>query len=307
MKLTRIGFLVVLTVLVVTAPVSAGDVIANGVDLWFTPADGGTFVNFAADPIPSGFFCTGSKPFAEKVTFKGVPIPTEPKGVFGLADTIVQRLDDAVFSGRSGATRFHQNVDGMVDLPVAAAEVASTRVQVRAISFASIEPIRTDCGLFNVTARLAPGDQPITTMTITRENDFGGRFFAPLSLNVSLSFSPAKGPARETLEIARRVDFPGKANAFWSDQPGESGIQHLGVAQVDTTGDGSPDTFVPGTSNFAAGWNNGVAQRLPGDLQTASDGIAYTPYCNSIEVTYYGETHCHSNVVVEEPRTEVAY
>ena len=43
-----------LTALVVAVPVSAGDLIANGIDLWTTPGHGGTFVNFAADPIPAG-------------------------------------------------------------------------------------------------------------------------------------------------------------------------------------------------------------------------------------------------------------
>ena len=186
-----------------------------------------------------------------------------------------------------------------MDLPVAAAEIATTRVQVRAISFASVEPIRTDCGLFNVAARLAPGDQPITQMTITREHENGGRFFAPLSLNVLLTFSPVKGPAREPLEITHRVDFPGKTDAFWSSQPGEGGIQHVGFAQIDTTGNGVPDTFIPGTSNFAAGWNNGVAQRLPGDLQVTGGAIT-TPYCSSYELeVVYSYEECHA--------AEVAY
>jgi len=295
MRMTRVAFVLTLTALVVAVPVSAGDLIANGIDLWTTPGQGGTFVNFAADPIPADFFCTGSTPFAGKVTFKGVPIPTEPDGIFGNADTVVQRLDDAVFSSRRSGMRFQQNVDGMMDLP--AAEVASTRVQVRAISFVSIEPIRTACGAFTVTARLAPGDQPVTQMLITRENENGGRFFAPLSLNVLLSFSPAKGPARESLEMTRRVDFPGKANAFWSSEPGEGGIRQLGFAQIDTTGDGVPDTFVPGTSNFAAGWHNGLVQPSSDSLRATADGIAYTPYCSGTELAYYGGTECHATEV----------
>ena len=158
MKLTRVAFLAVLTALAVVAlPVSAGDVIANGIDLWSTPGEGGTFVDFAPNPIPADFFCTGSTPFAGKVTFKGVPIPTDPPGIFGNADTVIQRLDDAVFSSQRSGMRFHQNVDGMVELP--GREVATTRVQVKAISFIGIEPIRTACGAFTVTARLAPGDQ----------------------------------------------------------------------------------------------------------------------------------------------------
>lgn len=295
MKLTRVAFLVVLTALIVVAlPVSAGDVIANGIDLWTTPGLGGTFVNFAADPIPADFFCTGSKPFAGKVSFKGVPIPTEPAGIFGNADTVVQRLDDAVFSGRRSGVRFQQNVDGMVDLPVA--EVASTRVQVRAISFVSVEPIRTACGAFTLTARLAPGDQPVTQMLITREQDNGGRFFAPLSLSVVLAFSPVEGPAREALEISRRIDFPGKANSFWSEEPGVGGIRHLGFAQIDTTGNGVPDTFVPGTSNFAAGWHEGVIQPSSDSLR-ATSGAIITPYCSSKELSVYGETECHATEV----------
>lgn len=299
MKQTGRILVVALAALALTViPASAGDLIANGIDLWATPADGGTFVNFAADPIPADFFCTGSTPFVGKVVFKGVPIPTQPEGIFGNADTVVQRLDDAVFAGSGTATRFQQNVVGPAELPVAR-EIATTRVQVRALSFVSVEPIRTACGAFHVHTRLAPGDQPITQMTITREHANGGRFVAPLSLNVVLSFSPVKSPARETLEITRRVDFPGKANSFWSDEPGEGGVRHLGFAQIDTTGDGAPDTYIPGTSNFAAGWNDGQPLRpASGALATVEPEIVAvaepTPYCDSGEVTRYGDVHCHA-------------
>ena len=55
---------------------------------------------------------------------------------------------------------------------------AVTRIQFRALSLKSVEPIETACGKFTATARL-DGVQPVTQMRIIRETS-GGRFIAPL-------------------------------------------------------------------------------------------------------------------------------
>src|SRR5215210_15053 len=103
------------------APVFAADrVIQNGIDVWMTPADGSTFVDFAKTPIPAGFFCSGSAPFTGRVAFQGEPVVTGTPGALGATDTIVQRLDDAVFNKRG---------------------VAVTRTQVRALSLRSVAPL----------------------------------------------------------------------------------------------------------------------------------------------------------------------
>ncbi|HVR09071.1 MAG TPA: hypothetical protein VMW75_13565, partial [Thermoanaerobaculia bacterium] len=68
--------------------------IQKGVDLWMTVA-GFARTNLADDPIPAGFFCSASQPFAGTITFKGVPLAMDPPNSLGKMDTAVRRLDDA--------------------------------------------------------------------------------------------------------------------------------------------------------------------------------------------------------------------
>jgi hypothetical protein len=212
-------------------PVMAADnVIFNGSDLWVTPADGSTFADFSQEPIPAGFFCSKSAPFTGRITFKGVPLTTS-EGPLGKVDTIVQRLDDAVFNKRG---------------------VATTRIQMRALLLESIAPVKTACGSFRVKVRLE-GAQPITRMRIERRSEDGGRFAAPVAVNVRMSFLPVSGRAHERLEVTRKIRFRPSVIP-WSTPTGESrGLEKAGVLLVDTDGDGRPDTYLPGTSNFAAG------------------------------------------------------
>jgi hypothetical protein len=96
-------------------------------------------------------------------------------------------------------------------------EVATTRLQVKAISFAGTRPVQTGCGPYTVTASLS-GGQPITEMVIVRNSDQGGSFFAPLSLNVKLAFTPVRGGA--PVEVVRNITFPAKSLSVWSEAPG---------------------------------------------------------------------------------------
>src|SRR5262245_357449 len=140
--------MVLLTVLVAVPALAADRVIYNGIDLWRTPSDGSTYADFALTPIPAGFFCFKSEPFTGRIPFRGVPVATSVPGVLGATDTIVQRLDDAVFNRRG---------------------VATTRLQVRSLNFESLAPLKTACGDFVATLSL-DGEQPITKMRILREN-----------------------------------------------------------------------------------------------------------------------------------------
>lgn len=236
------------------APVFAADrVLQNGVDVWRTPADGSTFVDFAKTPIPAGFFCPGSAPFTDKVALRGEPIVTGTPGAFGgTADTIVQRLDDAVFNKQG---------------------VARTRIQFRALSLKSIAPIETECGKFTIFATL-DGVQPITRMVITRESKTGGRFTAPLALNVKVRFEPVGQVTKEALEIPVTVRFPGTVKMPWhkATAPVPSGF-----VLVDTDGDRVADTYLPGSSNFIAGMSK------PGVVEKA--------YACHVDPTS-GHTHC---------------
>ena len=228
MRMRSFG-IVFLVSLFATSVFAADRVIQNGIDVWVTKGDGSTFFDFATNPIPAGFFCPGSAPFTGRVTFQGEPIVTGTPGSLGAADTIVQRLDDATFDKRG---------------------VAVTRIQVRALSLKSMAPIETACGAFAAIVSL-DGVQPITRMRIIRENKTGGRFSAPLWLNVKVSFTPVGRVGREVLEIPVEVRFRANPNFPWRSKPGVP--TPAGFVKVDTDGDRVADTYLPGTSNFIAG------------------------------------------------------
>ncbi|MEE8583687.1 MAG: hypothetical protein V3T83_02430, partial [Acidobacteriota bacterium] len=122
--------------------VPSEDVIYSGVDLWVTPADSRTYSDFAGNPIPAGFFCEGSAPFSGVIAFTGGGLESVPAGILGDSDTIIYRMDDAIF-----------DKDG----------VATTRVKFLALSLASLEPLQTECGQFRAEIRLH-GAQPVTSM-----------------------------------------------------------------------------------------------------------------------------------------------
>lgn len=215
------------------SPAFAIDVIQNGSDLWQTPGNGTTYAKFDTEPIPAGFFCSGSAPFTGRVIFQGVPIATSPSGAFGPTDTIVHRLDDAVF-----------NKEG----------VATTRIQMRAMQFKGVEPLRTKCGKFNVGLVLDGNLQPITKMDIYRLGDDHGYFVAEISVNVKITFTPVSGKG-PTLEVTREVRFPPARNV-WASRPGKGVSASQGFVLADTDGNGRADAYVPGASNnFAAGWH----------------------------------------------------
>ncbi|HEV8581823.1 MAG TPA: hypothetical protein VGX68_22365 [Thermoanaerobaculia bacterium] len=228
----RLSTILVIAVLaLLAAPAFAAErVITNGVDLWRTPGDGSTYADFSKQSLPAGFFCQSSEPFTGRVVLKGIPIAAGDGRNLGLTDTIIQRLDNATFNKRG---------------------VARTRIQMRAMQFESMAPIKTACGLFKLYVTL-DGQQPITTMRIVRTSEKGGRFDAPIWVNVKLSFKPVGRVSTEVLELRKALRFPPAPNAQWSDSsPTPSPAE--GFVKVDTDSDGVPDTYLPGTSNFAAG------------------------------------------------------
>ncbi|HYG63325.1 MAG TPA: hypothetical protein VEL74_12140 [Thermoanaerobaculia bacterium] len=239
------------------------NVIYNGSDLWMTPADGSTYAEFKSNPIPAGFFCNKSEPFTGRIAFKGAPLATAD-GSLGNTDTIVQRLDDAVFNKRG---------------------IASTRIQVRALQFESLAPVKTACGSFRVFVRLQ-GEQPVTRMKIVRESEDGGRFFSPIAVKVRMSFVPVDGKGRERLEVTRSLRFKPSDHAFWS-VPSEQALEKRGVALVDTDSDNRPDTYVPGTSNFAAGRRASQNKAIQQDdsVGILHDGYEHYHYTTAAEST----------------------
>jgi hypothetical protein len=125
-------------------------------------------------------------------------------------------------------------------------------VQVRALQFESVAPIKTACGAYDVRVTLN-GQQPITRMRIFREDDQGGRFLAPIAVNVRMSFTPVDRKAAP-LSLTQSLRFPADPRAPWATTFNKRAPQRAGWVKVDTDGDGVADTYLPGTSNFAAGF-----------------------------------------------------
>ena len=260
--------MLVLSLLFSLSPLAADPMIQRGIDVFTTLADGKTYYDFAFSPIPAGFFCKGSKPFTGRVAFKGLPLTTGTPGELGAADTIIERLDDAVFDTQG---------------------VAVTRLQFRALSLVSIAPVQTACGAFHVYVSLG-GKQRVTTMNILRTQEGGGNFVAPLAVDVRMTFIPVK-PARH--KAARNLEFTGSftfpANPMpWSLRKSAM-AKGRGPVVVDTNGDLVPDTRLPGTSNFAPGQS---PDRLP--TNTARDGEC--PPC-AIIICHESDgcQHCYSD------------
>lgn len=239
--------------------------IQNGIDVWITPGDGTTFVQFDKDPIPKGFFCSKSAAFTGRVALRGRPLATGIPGELGGADTIVQRLDDAVFGA-----------DG----------VATTRIQLRALQLESIAPIKTACGDFHVRVSLN-GTQPTTKMRIIKSDENNGRFVAPLKVQYRVSFFPTDGNMAKRLEVVRGFTLAPAPNATWGAREKRTDLRQ-NTLLVDTDGDQVPETYLPKTSgNFQAGWTPAFERQLRNrSMQKLRQEIAY-------ECSYSVEPECH--------------
>ncbi len=224
-----------------------------GDDAWMTPPDGGTSIDFVADPIPAGYFGTGSLAFAGKIALRGVPLATTPPGALGVTDTLVRRL---------GATG-----------PIAVGATKTVAIEFIALRLQSINNFRVNYSgggfeIWRLDAGLSPSaGQNIGTMSITRTSGNGGVYNSSLLGLFHLTFtrvSPTPaitrvldcgiGDCEEMVFTAPNASWTligGPAN--W--QPSALGIDPLppGV-NVDINGDGFPDgVFTIGKSNFQVG------------------------------------------------------
>jgi len=222
----RSGALVALILVLGALPVVAAEsVIRRGIDTWTTVPEL-TFASFASNPLPAGFFCAEFAGFTGQIWLQGVPLASTEPDALGTTDTIVERLDNAVFNKKG---------------------VARTRVQVRALQLVGIEPFKTACGDYHVRVTL-DGEQPVSTMRIFRDNARGGRFQVPLALNTKVIFTRVDDEA-EQFELSYPVRFSVNPYHRWTyDAPR---AKRVGEVMVDSDWDGTPDTLLPGTSNFA--------------------------------------------------------
>jgi hypothetical protein len=244
------------------SPLSADSVIQRGIDVFTTVGDGRTFYDFAQSPIPAGFFCKKSKVFTGRVAFKGLPLATGTPGQLRNADTVIERLDDSVFDNKGAAV---------------------TRLQFRALSLVSVAPLKTACGDFHVYVALG-GKQRTTTMNIYRTQEGGGEFVAPLAVDVRITFIPVKPALNKarTLELEESFTVPPTPIPWRLAE--ETLAKRIGPVFVDTNGDLTPDTALPGTSNFLPGIS-------PNRTMTdkAGGGCGTTCHLNG------GEQHCYTN------------
>jgi hypothetical protein len=232
------------------APVAAGT-IAAGIDVWNTPDDGNTYVDFTQNPIPAGYFCTGAGAYAQQIPVKGSPIVTNPANALGSSDTIVQRTTDATFSGLT----------------------ATTTIQVAAVNLIQHAPITVNCGsagnqTFNVAVNLNPsppaGTQTQTSMSITESDSTGagGTFSATVVVPALVTFTNTSTGAKLT-PVSDVVTLQ-VSNGSWAATPGTGGVTYSNSLLIDSTGSGTASTSVPGTSsNFAAGWSKSCSPSCP--------------------------------------------
>lgn len=230
--------------------------IKQGVDVFQTSQGKPTGVDFSSHPIPAGFFCAGSAPFAGKVQLAGVPLTTSPPGVAANGDTVVARLSEGGFHG------------GSATIPVRAV----------ALHLSSVASIDVNCpaeGLtsWKVDACLC-GNQPTTKIVAKVDQACGcGHFNGSLALHTCLRFTRSDGkvvgPIPMPVELTIQ-DMP------WCPKPGPGQPVISGPFKVATTCDGPPDTEVEGTSNFFPGWTC--------DTQSSA-GDCWTKYASL--------THCH--------------
>jgi len=143
------------------------DAIAPGYDMFKTVSGGETYSSFANNPIPAGFFFEGSEAFTGRIDYVGVPLATQPVNALNGIDTIIERLDTAVFNDQGTA------VSGL---------------RIKALSMAAAAPIEVSGTLWDVSVSLTE-KQPVTEVVYVRDTDITGRFTADLVVNVRLTFT----------------------------------------------------------------------------------------------------------------------
>ena len=226
-QILRIFALLAVAAVLALPAVAADGAIYGGIDTWITTT--GTHFDFDQEPLPAGFFCPGSQPFTGRIDLLGVPVATGKPGELGRTDTIVQRLDDAVFNKRG---------------------VATTRIQIKALSLQSVKPIETACGSFVATVSLN-GPQPVTTMRIIRDTANSGRYIAPVGVAAKVTFRSLSDPTAAPLVVQRQMQFLSPLHTSWALRGGRQNSANLVL--VDTDSDGRAETYLPRAGNFAPG------------------------------------------------------
>jgi hypothetical protein len=174
----------VLAVAAVPALAQDRDVIPRGTDSWKTAGDGSSYTDLN---LPAGFLDKDCPAFKGRVVLAGVPVETVPADAYNGGDTLVERLEDAVFDAKG---------------------VAQVKIVVRGLHFKGADSLKTDCGEWSADVGLAKEQSP-TVMTIVREDAHGGYFTAPISVDTVWTFTRSSDGAVRTL---------GTSNILTSDE-----------------------------------------------------------------------------------------
>ena len=137
-----------------------------GEDCWRTPC-GGSFADFAANPIQADFFGPGSDPFEGQVSFGGVT---------GLMDTRIQRL---------GEMCLEPNVPA--DVPIELVDLNLLSCQPVTVTIQGV-PTFWDVNMTIL------GPQPLGVMSATKTHPNGGVFTAEFSFQPVYIFTRAEPP-----------------------------------------------------------------------------------------------------------------
>lgn len=265
MKRALVAVCIVAVCVLAAVPVSAQPIIRRGIDAFQTPNNPPTGVDFALDPIPAGFFCSGSAPFAGFVQLTSVPVDTVPAGVLSGADTVIERLDDVNLAFGSGITR----------------------VIVRALRLTGAGTIAIVCGNGEVTEWKVDaclcGNQPTSELRLNLNSTCGcGVADGSLRLNVCLRFTnlatgEVLGPLTRPIELLVQ-------NMSWCEKGGPNSLSVAGPITLIPCEDCDPTVTVPGTSNFYPGLscaNQGLdCWALFGHLTRCHDGPSKDhPHC----------------------------
>jgi hypothetical protein len=231
--LLAIGALLALPVLA-QPPLNPGSVLLS------TPAGAGTAVDFSSNPIPAGFFCAGSAPFAGVVPLQGVPLATNPAGIAGGADTIVEHTSAGIFSG--GIATFtailramHLRSSNTLQIVCGDGTTTFWRVDVCACGPQASTTITAQIDLACNTCGTANGTLPVR-VCVTFTNVNTGQRLGPISQNVVLNL----------------------ANTPWCFRPGLGETVATASFEVDSNCDNQPDLKVGASANFHTGYTCGT-------------------------------------------------
>jgi hypothetical protein len=245
MDLAALGYPDVDLVICYSDYTGAATTVQAGIDLFTTPGCGTSHQSFVDQPIPADFFGPGSDPFTDQVVFRGEPLNTDPPGIFGLADTVVQRQSDAVLP----------NIGSQITVPIEIVALSLVSVQPITVTYVSGPP-----ELWDVSVCLSTQPQQVGNMTLTRTHANGGTFDSFLPVQPRFTFTRLSDGAVRILDAGELGMEP---LLFTPEAPSPSWVYapdpqyQLTSAppggMVDPACNGVFGPPLPGTSNFVAG------------------------------------------------------